>query len=80
MFGRLIGVWHGHDIGDFFTARDQEQTFPMHIPEGRPAHRESLETFGLSDERRLPNVPDQFGKVLNQLDPRQIQFALKLTF
>lgn len=29
---------------------------------------------------RLINVPDQFGKVLNQLDPRQIQFALKLAF
>lgn len=29
---------------------------------------------------RLINVPDQFGKVLNQLDPRQIQFALKLNF
>ena len=29
---------------------------------------------------RLINVPDQFGKVLNQLDPRQIQFAIKLTF
>jgi hypothetical protein len=29
---------------------------------------------------RLINVPATFGKVLNQLDPRQIQFALKLRF
>jgi hypothetical protein len=29
---------------------------------------------------RLINVPATFGRVLNQLDPRQIQFALKLTF
>lgn len=29
---------------------------------------------------RLINVPAQFGRVLNQLDPRQVQFALKLTF
>jgi hypothetical protein len=29
---------------------------------------------------RLINVPATFGKVLNQLDPRQIQFALKLSF
>ncbi len=29
---------------------------------------------------RLINVPAQFGRVLNQLDPRQIQFALKLAF
>lgn len=29
---------------------------------------------------RLINVPAQFGRVLNQLDPRQIQFALKLSF
>ena len=29
---------------------------------------------------RLINVPAQFGKVLDQLDPRQIQFGLKLAF
>jgi hypothetical protein len=29
---------------------------------------------------RLINVPASFGRVLNQLDPRQIQFALKLNF
>lgn len=29
---------------------------------------------------RLINVPAQFGVVLNQLDPRQIQFGLKLAF
>lgn len=29
---------------------------------------------------RLINVPATFGRVLNQLDPRQIQFALKLNF
>ncbi len=29
---------------------------------------------------RLINVPDTFGRVLNQLDPRQIQFALRLSF
>lgn len=29
---------------------------------------------------RLINVPATFGRVLNQLDPRQIQFALKLSF
>ncbi len=29
---------------------------------------------------RLINVPTQFGKVLNQLDPRQIQFGLKFAF
>jgi hypothetical protein len=29
---------------------------------------------------RLINVPDTFGKVLSQFDPRQIQLAAKITF
>jgi hypothetical protein len=29
---------------------------------------------------RLINVPATYGRVLNQFDPRQIQFAVKLLF
>jgi hypothetical protein len=53
LFGSLVGVGDGDDVGDLLAFGDEEQAFAVDLADGGPADGEDFVVFAAADGARV---------------------------